>query len=380
MSFLRNIFKRTDSLAAMRPVQSCITTISFPNTIEALRAMVVSNQPLGAGATDLETLLNFKPNHGAWWTTPRWITTGDVLWFYHTLSAKAKIARLRKQIKRAETDADLIAVLDRAAKLAEQYAGTIFACAEVAGPTEYVKAEGEIYHFKNPMFAPLARVICFKHPLSATRFEHVIKINRQGTITAVSGESFDRLKELIAEDNSLPDFVRLAHSGDIGFRKVDRTNWRTVSCLPETRFIHEAQIRAYFLDYLIDELKDLRTPRLEECQCMRSGQQTGVADYMIQIDGRWVPVEAKLNLLTERDISGQVAKYTHIDAFRPMKDTDKQTRQVADAAVCLVIDQAGIYLLADDVFVDCERGSRWLRARRSLSSLSLRFASCFVQG
>ena len=47
----------------------------------------------------------------------------------------------------------------------------------------------------------------------------------------------------------------------------------------------------------------------------RRGQITGRADYFVMIGGRWIPIEAKLNLLTESNLLGQIGKYLRVDKF-----------------------------------------------------------------
>ncbi len=42
---------------------------------------------------------------------------------------------------------------------------------------------------------------------------------------------------------------------------------------------------------------------------------------VIAKNGKWVPIEAKLNILAEERILEQVAKYTNVDSFQPTKGT-----------------------------------------------------------
>jgi hypothetical protein len=48
---------------------------------------------------------------------------------------------------------------------------------------------------------------------------------------------------------------------------------------------------------------------------------------------------------SERDIQTQVAKYMNIDAFKPRRGgSNEEHYKVGRAAICLVMDQAGIYV------------------------------------
>lgn len=59
--------------------------------------MVEKNRYLRDGATDLDTLLEFDPDIACYWTAPRWITQGDIFFFYHAVTAKQRIGNLLKQ-------------------------------------------------------------------------------------------------------------------------------------------------------------------------------------------------------------------------------------------------------------------------------------------
>ena len=132
-------------------------------------------------------------------------------------------------------------------------------------------------------------------------------------------QDFDGLKCQLSERNPLPEFLKRARIGGESFRDVTQENWPSISCSPEARFVNEAQLRAYLLDFLLEELKDPRTPLLRECRSFRGGAETGIADYFVRVDGRWIPVEAKLSVLasSETRLLEQVNRYVAIDSFSP---------------------------------------------------------------
>jgi hypothetical protein len=122
-------------------------------------------------------------------------------------------------------------------------------------------------------------------------------------------------------------------------------------------YIHEIQIRAYLIDFLLKEIKDYRTPLLEECNCYKGDNSSGIVDYFMKIDSKWVPVEAKLNTLAERDLVSQIEKYIGIDYFIPTKYPNKgKIYNVACSGLCIIIDKLGMYLYKNHEFVDCEPG------------------------
>jgi hypothetical protein len=337
-----------------RWVQSCITTVSFPTTLEGVRDWV------GSGRTDLDVLL--QERSGLEWTAPRWMTTGDILFFYHAVSATTRIRRLLKQAQSLSNRA-LLELLHHADQLAGQYAGTIFAYAEVAGPSEHLGPGDAHSHFKSTIFAPLKRIHVFEAPLRAEQFKQFVRINRQGTITLLGREEFSGLKHLLSQQNTLPPSLQTAEFGEEHFRTIDKNNWLTIACAPETRFIHEGQVRSFFLDFLLDELKDKGSALLKECQCFRQERATGYADYFVRIHNTWIPVEAKLSVLSERNIATQLRQYIHIGSMRPTIGPNRErTFSVADSPLCIVADHEGVYLTLDGSFVDGSPGSpTWRR-------------------
>ena len=52
----------------------------------------------------MDLILDFDPERDRWlsWTAPRWMTQGDILFFYHTKNAKRKIQKLLKEARDEE--------------------------------------------------------------------------------------------------------------------------------------------------------------------------------------------------------------------------------------------------------------------------------------
>ena len=338
-------------------VQSSITSVSFPDDLESVLAMVEKHSDEDWIA-DMDVLFNFDiiAPQGTFWTAPRWMTQNDILFFYHTKRAKLRASKLLKQAKNIlGIDVEFIELLERAKNFAEKYSGTIFACSPVSGASEYFAKEPE-YHFDSRTFAPINQVHIFENPVSSDNFANLIKIG-QNTLTPIYRREFDSLKLLLSQQNNLPNFLKNAIFGEMTFHKVNAENWHTISCKSETRFISESQFREYLLDYLLEELKDERTPILKECQCYRKDQKTGIADYFVKINGNWIPVEAKLNILSEKDLFGQLEKYILVDSFSPTIGNNREKlHQTSASPLCIVADQAGIYIFWKNGFSECDFG------------------------
>jgi NAD(P)-dependent dehydrogenase (short-subunit alcohol dehydrogenase family) len=84
--------------------------IGFPGTLEELDTELDLYREYGARGkagirvTSVDLILNFDPRRDTWlsWTAPRWMTQGDILFFYHTKNAQPKIRRLLNEARAEE--------------------------------------------------------------------------------------------------------------------------------------------------------------------------------------------------------------------------------------------------------------------------------------
>jgi hypothetical protein len=315
--------------------------------------MIKANKSAAPWTTDMDLLLNFRAGDVLYWTAPKWIAKGDIVFFYHTNRA---IQRTRKLLREVESNfprkRKLLNLLERSRQTAELYGGKIFACGAVAGSVERI--QGHKKHFVSPHFAPLNYIFVFNSPLTQSRFADHVRIGRT-TITSLFKREFTGIKKLLAGQNVLPDyFQNAAHNGD-AFKEVTARNWGSISCSANAKFTHEAQLRVYWLDYFFRELKDKGTSLLEECECYRESTNTGRADYFVKIHGRWLPVEAKLNIADGKAARRQAAKYTNVDKFVPKKGICRDKTFKIDATpMCLLVDRSGIYFVSSkNEFINC---------------------------
>lgn len=352
-----------------RVVQSCVTSIGFPESLEDLELMFEKHDgnALDRDITDLEVILNFERLNLEYceWTAARWMTEGDVLFFYHTNRGHKKIRRLLKELLRGDESArqalsrNTIDILERNLQLSTRVESCIFACALVEGSSTYYAKE-ETHHFNSRSFAPFSEVYVFEQPLHARDFGLHFKIG-QNTVTPLYKRNFGAIRELLQRDNDIPYFLEHAEIGELSFQNISKENWRQVVASPQARFLNEELVREYFIDYLLDEIRDPRTPVLEECITLRNGRTTGRADYFVMVGGRWIPIEAKLNILTESNLLGQIGKYLRVDRFVPTVRKKRDSEFFPEQhGACVVIDQSGVYLTHDQTFVDCDFARPWL--------------------
>ncbi len=330
-----------------RNVQACITAVTFPETPEQLFDMIEKNADMSKSLTDIDTLLSNSTDIA--WTAPRWMTCGDLLFFYHTKSARANLRRLRKEIEASAPDYDdLIPAVERGEEQAEEFSQTIFACGVVVKPSEFQAPNArDEPHFKSTIFAPLGKIHLFKHPLPASEFTKEITLSTGGTLTPLHGNTLTSLKTMLARKNRLPTFISEAQPGTANFRNVSAKTWLEILTRPGCAFIDEGQLRAYLLDYLLAGVKDPRTQVHAECECTCSGKRTGIVDYFVRISGTWVPVEAKLNIRAESNLPRQLKKYVEVDSFIPHRGPSRGRKIAASPQnLVLVFDQWGGYLFS----------------------------------
>ena len=330
-------------------VQSCITSITFPDNIDDYEdGLLRTEEIFGKKENDIESLLHFDLNKNTSWTAPKWLTSGDILFFYLTKSFKIKTSKLLKVAPRG-----LHAYIKKADDLADIYSGTIFACADILDSSVYGEA---IYpHCKSKVFAPLKGVTVFQNPIPLEDFNDIIKI-RKGAITPLFGEAFRDLVKAIGSKNSLPEVLQNKKS-EKGFYGINKNNWIDVSCNKSKRFLNEHQLREFFIDYFIEYIKDDGSSALSECDCFREGSLTGTVDYFIKINKNWIPVEAKLNGNSEKDLFKQINKYVNIDYF----NDGKKRIASPEVPICLLIDQSGLYITHDVGFVECDYDQPYLK-------------------
>jgi hypothetical protein len=332
---------------SIKYIQSCLVSVSFPETLDGVLNMVKGNKFIADWSTDLELLLNFKNGDPVFWTAPKWMTEGDIIFFYHTKRAKTRTARLLAEaLQKFPRKRNLIKLLKRAKATADLYSGKIFGYASVSGATQMFGKQEK--HFVSRLFAPLKEVRIFEEPLPQEMFADCVKIGLS-TTTPLFKKEFNGIRKLLSKGNEMPSLIQNVSLGDKVFRNINVSNWRSISCRPNTKFIHEGQLRAYLIDFFLNEVKDKGTPLLEECECFRGTRKTGRADYFVKIHGQWIPAEVKLDISKEKNLFDQTAKYMNIDFFSPGKGSHRnRIFKATSEVVCLVLDRFGIYFIGAD--------------------------------
>ena len=317
----------------MKKVQSYIANVSFPTSLEEMEELVN-----GEYYMDMEALLLFND---AKFTAPKWAAKGDIVFFYHAKSAITKIRHLKSLLKN-ESDKykqvydEIVEYLETAEEIYKKYGGKIFAVGTVCEELEIVKdAPREHLHWRSNIYAPINNITNLDFPVDKAKFEEYVKLSMQRTITPVPGTAFNGLRKLVLRYNDVP-FIEDCEASPIPLKDINDKNWMEIAKEYKRRFFLEIQFRKFYVDYLLKSLSDTKKI-YSECSCWKNDAHTGFADNFITMNKKYLAVEVKLNIDTERDIQNQLEKYSFCNMVKLDKKTTIYKKDIHQSYV-LVID------------------------------------------
>ena len=314
-------------------VQAYIAVVSFPTSIEELRYFTDSDYYM-----DMEEIML---GHDVNYTAPKWAAKGDIIFFYHAKSAIVKIRSLKKQAVGQKDEDKLMEYIDLAEKIYKACGGSIFCVARVGDNPEIIKDDRENLHWRGDIYAKVSDYALLKNPVSKNVFEQYIKLAQQRTITPVLGEDFENLKKLILRDNDVT-YLEYSHAVPMPIKDISPKNWLSVSYDYRRRFYLEMQFRKFYADYFLKTLSDRRSI-FSECVCYKGGKMSGYTDNVIIINGKYIPVEIKLNIKAEKDLIGQLEKYCHTERIKLNKEKEIDSSALYQDVV-IVLDVNGLYI------------------------------------
>ena len=328
-------------------IQSYILNLSFPKSLRELKEVFIDER----GEYDVETILHEDEYDWTSWTAPRWAKVGDIVFFMHAKNAHAKISALRTELTKRKDEFDdasyqeLSDWLARARDLHRKYGGKIFAVAHVSMSPEYQRDDRTFLHWKSRVFAEVQDFWLLDEPIDITEFREFILISRQSSITPLYGDAFDKLKEVIKRRNhDAPEYFDIAVSAPVPLSKMDKNNWLEVSYSYRRRFILEQQFRTFYVDYFLKELGDRKTI-YSECKCQKEGMADSYVDNIILFNGKYLMVEVKLNIQSERNLIKQISKYCDDDnVYLSSKEERPLNKEMIYNGYVLVIDTENVYL------------------------------------
>ena len=323
------------------PVQAFINSIALPGNIEDLLYFIKG----GDGLLNPEQILL---NTSEVWSVPRWCKKGDIVLFMITVTSLQAISHIRAEMKK---ERDYIQPDDyrylnfglmREESIYDRYGGTIFAIGRVAGNIEKVSGDKWVY-------ARVDDIVILDQPLHYDQFKEKVPVSKGGSITPVYAEKYSLLKDKMSQMNTLPDYVLKSRSDPIRETSINRKNWLEVAKNYRFHYTLEEQFRKAFVDYLLKDVSDSRKI-YAECYCINKKGQWGFIDNVVLFNGKYLPVEVKLNVDLEADLIGQVSKYCSLSFLKLTENMSFDTpEEEAYSDKVIIIDTFGIYLYEDTI-------------------------------
>lgn len=328
-------------------VRAFVTAFNFPSSLEEL----YSDYLLEGGQLDIEYLLHHKDYQTIEWTVPKWAKPGDICMFYFAKTADVKLRRVQKEFDLRSSYLNqpvkqgLDALLKHGWHYFNNYAGYIFAIGQVVGIPYYRKEPKELSHYKNTIYAEITGITILKNPLHISEFRDVVFITRGATITPVFGREFDVVRERIMDNNKVPDYFANCSTKPIPLRSINSKNWMTITHEYRNSFILEGEFRACYVDYLLQGISDDGIV-YRECRTkkrMRHKSKKGFVDNVILFNGKYLPVEVKLNIEAEPLLQKQCERYCHLGSLFLTENLAVSRKRVYGSNV-LVVDTVGLYM------------------------------------
>lgn len=320
-------------------IQSYILAITYHTTLDEVMEHIKNLQ------CDIITYISILQRDDIdIFVSPRWATEGDIIFFYLAKSCLGTIKKLKRECEKLdESDKRkkiLQIVLEDAEKTCSQFGGCIFAVGRVCGDAGI----GERYehsHFKNNIFAPITDFVNIGTVIPLECFSEYAPLELKKSITPVLGESFERLKNDILEDDYI-DYLANAHAVPVPLKDISKDNWLILTMDYRRKFFLEIQFRKYYVDYFLSCFGDYKK-FYAECSCFKNEIRTGVADNFIVLNRKYVAIEIKLNIKSVYNLKEQLEKYCDADSIKVLDDKIISKDEIIQNYV-IAIDVNGFYI------------------------------------
>jgi hypothetical protein len=124
----------------------------------------------------------------------------------------------------------------------KEYGGKIFAIGRIKSAPERMTVDPNA-HFKTNTFCDINGLFLLDNPIHISQFNGFIMISRLSGITPVYGKEYDRLKEIITENNDVPDYFQNSYSTPFPHTLVNEENWMELGLEYRYSFTLEVQFR-----------------------------------------------------------------------------------------------------------------------------------------
>lgn len=297
-------------------VQSYILNISAILSIEELKEMVN-----GSYAHSVEIPLLVGKHEIQEFIAPKWITQGDIVFFYHAAKSSIHNKRLHKEISNGNFD-DAVKMsnyLNYCDKLYDKYGGKIYAIGVVSDTAFNSYSEWEHPNYRTRIFAPIKGIEELDYPISLKEFEEFIPILNQKIITPVFGEAFTRLKSLVCKYNKI-EYLERSTSVSCLLKDIGKGTWIKFANEKGRKYINKTQFRKYYVNFLLASLAD-DGKIYSDINCIKSGKVDGTVSNVILFGGAYIAVEIEMDSrIEETKLIGRLKRFFEIDEFENITD------------------------------------------------------------
>lgn len=369
-------------------IQSYILNLAPVNTLEELVEHMADDYTPGNIERFFMTCELDTPGKAEGWTAPKWATVGSVCFFMQSVTTKARLRKLQKEVQRLGANMfklkkvphediafyyKMLHGLSEAEITSRAFGGSIFAIGKVSSRPVAKKTEANsLQHWKSNICCNYDDVMVLEEPLPFSKFKEYVYFSKQSSITPVVGGAFDKIKQLILKSNKKTSgFFKDLVCSPIPLTKINGSNWLNVSHKYKYQFILEAQFRRYYTDYLLKKIAD--DGRLySECHSIK-GAYKGFIDNIIKIGDKFLPVEIKLNVASEPYLYEQLQKYYRASEIE-LNDSMTIRRKDCYSAV-LVIDTKNVYVFRRGELIELAALST-IKSSNDIVKLKLMIQEC----
>lgn len=344
----------------MNFVQAFITNISFPTSLDELYRYVHLFDIEKILGCDYFTFIDadnyfddsdpkIYESRVTSWTAPKWSKKGDIVFFMHSKTTNTTISRLKTELisNRDSLSPDyfwtMMNSLFRAKKLHSVYGGKIFAIGKVSNSPEYYQpASDDKHHWNGRIYAPIDSIFLLENPIDISEFNSKIMVSRRSSITSVSGDNFEFLKNIILKKNRVIEpYFEDSVAEPMPLHNITEENWLTVVNKYRRSFFLEEQFRSYYVDRFLRCFGDTKS-FFRECSCVKNGKAKTFVDNVVRFQRKFLLVEIKLSVAAERNIIRQLTNYCDIDEL--WLDTNLRVSSGLYSSNVLVIDTDKVFV------------------------------------
>lgn len=336
--------------------EAFVTAVGIPPRLDAFCHMVAKNLQRDDGHAcylDLEHLLDPEVEH-LYWSAPPWTRPDDLAIFYCTLRSARTVAILRREMpanptwvedgtskENLELRGFFLEGLSRAERLLERFAGRFVAIGRVSSRPGRSRAP----HLRDRTFVEISDLVRLAHPLALSALQNSFTVRRAATITRMGARAFADFRRKLSEA-SLPDWLTEASIGLDALPDDMQGDWRAVASSDLYRPKTEDELRELFVHPVLDEVADPGFPVLHECRCFRGTRGLGIVDSLVRLEGRWIPVESKLRVVSWETIGAQLHRYqTATRAIPSLGPQRGCTFSLTTGGAAIVVDSDGLRIL-----------------------------------